>query len=405
MSSRSLRTAAAAALTLAALLVTLTGCDEKTREFFSPTIGPEPPVVPEDGSIMGTVTVDGSPRSGVTVTLDGGETTTTDGQGMYTFDPVEPGQHTVAVTPPEGTECDPESRTVDVPEGDKATADFDCTTLPPEDGSIMGTVTVDGSPRSGVTVTLDGGETTTTDGQGMYTFDPVEPGQHTVAVTPPEGTECDPESRTVDVPEGDKATADFDCTTLPPEDGRITGTVTTDGSPQPGATVTLDGGEVTSTDAQGTYTFDPVSPGQHEVSVMVEGAECEPASRSVDVPEGGEAVADFDCTTPTEDFTTSLDDGYRHDPPGSDPPSVVCGKISTDPSQPGASFEVTVTGPDVRGPVPFTGTLDDMGMATYEVGIGAFGDYSIEVEVTSDGVVSTTSATTSVTSSQSSCPS
>lgn len=85
------------------------------------------PPMPTTGTVTGTVTVDGSPASGVVVTLDGTRTATTDGSGTYTFDTVSQGGHTVDVTPPSGTTCDPQSQMVSVPAGGTATANFACT--------------------------------------------------------------------------------------------------------------------------------------------------------------------------------------------------------------------------------------------------------------------------------------
>lgn len=121
------RAAISRLLVLAVVAVAVTGsrCD-KGADFFDPMVGGDGTVAP--GSIVGTVVVGGSPRPGIVLTLDGDGTTTTDGSGAYAFDPVAPGEHTVVVTPPPGSTCDPGSRTVDVDGGETVTADFECTT-------------------------------------------------------------------------------------------------------------------------------------------------------------------------------------------------------------------------------------------------------------------------------------
>lgn len=104
-------------------------------------------------------------------------------------------------------------------------------------------------------------------------------------------------------------------------------------------------------------------------------------------------------------FSIMLTTDYHHNPSGSNPPSVVCGLLTYDPPRIGATYDILVNGPDVRGEVPVTGTLDDTERLPFEVGIGSFGDYTVEVEVTDGETTETRTETVNVTSSQSTCPS
>ncbi|MDX1744894.1 MAG: DUF3048 C-terminal domain-containing protein [Halobacteriales archaeon] len=64
-------------------------CDTKN-------VGTEPERV--TGMIAGTVEVDGAPLAGVTVTLDGESTRTTDASGVYLFGAVDEGAHVVSIS-------------------------------------------------------------------------------------------------------------------------------------------------------------------------------------------------------------------------------------------------------------------------------------------------------------------
>jgi hypothetical protein len=100
-------------------------------------------------------------------------------------------------------------------EDDETEVNFDCTTAQEQTGTVSGTVTVNGSGESGVTVTLRMGEmtigTTTTGTGGTYTFLNVATGTKTVELTPPSGATC-PAPQDVNVPADGTATANFDCT-------------------------------------------------------------------------------------------------------------------------------------------------------------------------------------------------
>lgn len=185
--------------------IAATGCDEKGPDAFGPVVSFDGVT----GTISGQVTVDGESAPGVTVTLDGVETTTTDDDGRYAFD-VSAGIHEVTVTRPEGAECSPESQTVDVPAGGEVTADFTCTSLATT-GDLVVTVTGNGDPLEGATVSITGPDsrTGTTGSDGTVTFTGLEPGDYTVDATA-DGFTCG--STTASVAAGETATAEVSCT-------------------------------------------------------------------------------------------------------------------------------------------------------------------------------------------------
>ncbi len=191
----------------------------------------------ENGAIYGHVfeDVDGNgsdtnsdPRlPGVLVTLEGldiamQDTTMSDGNGLYGFTDLPPGQYRVSATPPPGsTATTPSLSTVTVGEGEALVAEPGQAGLPPDSplievmvapelvfghaflGSIHGYVYEDidqdghddTEPRlPGIRVDLDGtaggapvAQHTTTDGNGEFAFADLIPGQYTIVETLPTG--------------------------------------------------------------------------------------------------------------------------------------------------------------------------------------------------------------------------
>jgi hypothetical protein len=172
------------------------------------------------GTVTGLVTVDGTGEPGVAVTLREGSTTidteTTGASGTFTFSNVAIGMKIVEIDEPAGTDCDQTERTVNVTTGGTAQANFACETPEPQTGTVTGTVTVNGSGESGVTVTLREGTTvigtTTTGTGGTYSFTNVATGTKNVSIATPDGATCDDDAQDVDVPAGGTATANFACT-------------------------------------------------------------------------------------------------------------------------------------------------------------------------------------------------
>jgi hypothetical protein len=191
-------------------------CRGKESGLFGPIDGD---LVPGQGDIFGRVTVDGEGRSGVAVTVRQGgtvvATTTTNADGDYEVINLDPGTYTVSLTPITGADCDGDRSAVVVAD-DEVRVDFDCTTTPTT-GTVIGTVTANGSPVSGATVALDG-RTATTDANGTFSFTNVDPDTYTVAVTA-DGFTCDP--RTTTVTAGQTSTVDVACTASAPSGTEI----------------------------------------------------------------------------------------------------------------------------------------------------------------------------------------
>jgi hypothetical protein len=191
-------------------------CLGKESSLFGPIDGD---LVPGQGDIFGTVTVDGEGRSGVAVTVRQGgtvvATTTTDADGDYEVLNLDPGTYTVSIAPITGADCDGDQSAVVVADDD-VRVDFDCTTTPTT-GTVTGTVTANGSPVSGATVALDG-RTATTDAIGTFTITNVDPDTYTVSVTA-DGFTCEP--RTTTVTAGQTSTVDVSCTSSAPSGTEI----------------------------------------------------------------------------------------------------------------------------------------------------------------------------------------
>lgn len=197
------------------------GCLDKGPDFFLPFGFDEE--IPTTGGVGGRVTVDGSGTPGVAVGVSGavGRTATTGADGTYAVDGLPAGSYTVSVTAPSGTTC-PDPRTVQVPAGGTATADFDCRST---GGTVTGTVTVNGSPIGGATVSVDG-RTATTASDGSFAIPDLAPGTYTVGATA-SGFQCAPVTTTVTA--GGTSTVAIPCTATPPSGAEIAGSYRLDG--------------------------------------------------------------------------------------------------------------------------------------------------------------------------------
>ena len=151
------------------------------------------------------------------LTLDGTSTTTTAGNGAYSFSGVSVGRHVVVETDPAGFVSTTSNRVaVSVPASGAGTANFG----DQQQGTINGKVFNDlngngaqdaGEPGiGGVTLTLDGATTTRTAGNGAYSFTGVNVGSHRVRETDPSGyASTTSNRRTVSVAASGSATANF----------------------------------------------------------------------------------------------------------------------------------------------------------------------------------------------------
>ncbi|MEQ1758821.1 MAG: carboxypeptidase regulatory-like domain-containing protein [Vicinamibacterales bacterium] len=238
---------------------------------------------PAPGTLGGTVTDAASSLgvAGATVQL-GGQSTTTDPDGAYTFSSVTAGPHTVSVNAAGYAAA---SKNVTVLAGQTATLNF--ALVPP--GTVSGQV-VDalGAPIAAATITYEGGSTSTSP-TGEFVVNNIASGTQSITAS---ATQFVPGTLVVVVPPNGSVVGNFTLTVLP---SYIGGEVVNVATSQPiqGATVSYYGGSVT-TDALGRYHLPDVSPGT--VSVTVAAAGFVGATQIVEVPYANYATSDFDLT-------------------------------------------------------------------------------------------------------------
>jgi hypothetical protein len=406
-----------ARLALAALVVAgaLGGkCEGKPAEFYQ-LIGVP---VPGTGDIFGRVTVDGTGRSGVTVTLRRAgqivSTTTTDSGGNYEFNDLDPGTYTVSIASISGANC-PGEQTAVVLEEEGTRVDFACTIPPPATGTVTGRVVVGGQPQPGAQVVIPGRPAVTTDASGLFTITQVPVGTQTITTTLTNHT-CPPRSANVAANQTFNV-GDIVCT---PNPGTLIVNVVLSpaNTPISGASVTATGpgGTLTgTTNASGSVTFTNVTPGQYTVSATASNVSCSPTTAAVNP--GQTATATVPCTSTPGDFTVGLNNpppGWNH--PAGATESVECKVITTNPARPGATWTATITGPAAGDPpgspsgvIPGeetkSGVLDENGRAELRVRIRRVGTYTNVVTVTSSGVSRGATATVTVTGAPNTCPS
>jgi len=256
------------------------------------------------GSISGVVfnDIDGDGQqgpnepglSGVSVTLYDSDdnvvaSSTTGPDGSYLFPGVSPGTYTVSETnPPNFSSTTPDDLAVVVPQGGSGTANFGDQQI----GTISGVsfVDLDGDgvrdpnepPLAGVTITLRDPSgnvvaTTVTGSNGTYVFSNVTPGNYTVNETDPSGfVSTTPNTVPVTLPPGGSASANFGDKPVGTVSGAVFEDLNGNGQQDPGepgirnTTVQLlnSGGTViatTTTNADGSYRFDNVAPGNYTV--------------------------------------------------------------------------------------------------------------------------------------------
>lgn len=253
-------------------------------------------------AVSGRVTDDdGNALAGVTVSIDGGQSTTTDADGFYLFDSVPVGGHTVLVSALSGYSITDPTRVINVPTGSEVpieNVDFAFVENPTLSGSVLANGA--GVPGVAVTATAPGGPTLTavTDGNGDYSFPRLPSGAYAVTVTTPAGyTATGATTRTESLAADDVVDVDFALARL----GAIDGVVRGDGGvPIAGAVVTVTGGggasQQLTTDAAGDYGLGNLPPGTYTITITppsgttVVGS----ATRTVTVTAAGEAFVDQD---------------------------------------------------------------------------------------------------------------
>jgi inhibitor of cysteine peptidase len=250
---------------------------------------------PTNYKIAGRITSGGNGLAGVTMTLSGAKlaTTTTDGNGDYSFNVPVHGDYTVAPSKTHYT-FDRAGSTFNGVNADQ-TADFVATL---NRHKLSGTIKRPaGAAMAGVTVTLSGGQsaTTTTDSQGGYSFANLPAGAaYTVTPSKP-GYDFAPASKSfTDL--GADQTADF---TVTPSNLALSGRVTANSAALAGVNVTLSGSKTgtATTDSNGNYSFTITSEGNYTVTPSKTHYTFAPTSLSFNNPTSAQ----------TADFTGTLD--------------------------------------------------------------------------------------------------
>jgi copper chaperone CopZ len=280
-------------LSLAAL-VAFAACDEGTE----PVVAP-----PVTGTISGVVTIEGTARSGVSVTLSSGAAATTDASGAYSFAGVAAGTYTVTISgfPTDVTFSTTTKGATIATSGQVATVNFDGAYV--RTAAILGAVAAGGKGLSGVKVTLTGTNAPTspsvnTDANGQYAFTGLRAGTYTVTMSGFDATQYAFASATasITVGVGQTQVASFNGTLL--ATSKITGTVKIDGAAAAGVKATLTpGGATATTDAAGAYTFSNLAAGTYTVTISDYPADAQftAYAQSVTITSAGSTVnANFD---------------------------------------------------------------------------------------------------------------
>ena len=212
---------------------------------------------------------DGRPQSGYQIQLGGpniAASTTSDNQGVYGFESLPAGTHTVSVVGTDVTES--------VYSDGRATVTLDLT-LPfdsvPTESVIRGVLRDQaGTPQAGFRITLTGPDVSasvTTDSSGFYRFDGLLAGTYIITVV---GTGL---TKTFYLNGQAPVTLDLTLPSAPsPDEGIISGVLRDQaGAPQAGHQITLVGSRLSrsvATDGDGGYRFDGLSADTYSVSVV-----------------------------------------------------------------------------------------------------------------------------------------
>jgi len=241
----------------------------------------------EDTDGDGVWDLDEAGIPGVTVTLDGVTTATTNQYGFYTFRVDTAGVHTVVETDPAGYfSTTPNEVHVNVELSHSYLVNFGDALNTSQFATIFGTVfeDLDGDGiwdadeigLSNVSLTLDGAVSATTDQYGSYSFYVTLPGVHSVVETDPEGYfSTTPNEVHVAVELGNGYQVDFGDALDSSDFATIFGTVFEDTDADgvwdaqeiglAGVTLTLDGVTTATTNGYGSYTFHVAEAGLHMV--------------------------------------------------------------------------------------------------------------------------------------------
>ena len=281
----------------------LNACDSKESEFFEPISESGAGLFSDEatGGVSGLVTVDGLPLAAVGIAIGhpANRGVTTDGEGRFLFEALEPGSYPVELTDlPAGVACPETGASVVVVAGEVVSLDFGCAAI----GGVQGTVILNGGGYEGVQVTVAGSDTLRTDTgpDGSFDLADLPVGSYTVSLESlPSEVVCPEYSLDRTVERAGVASATFDCTDL----GGVSGTVILDGAPYAGVQVSLSGGVSadTSADPVGEFEFTDVRAGSYTVSLpgLPANVTCTDTTIPVVVVADQTTSANFDCAEAT----------------------------------------------------------------------------------------------------------
>ena len=253
-------------------------------------------------AILGHVSIEGEPLSGVTITVNGrGEehAATTDAAGNYAIGHLHAGDYTVTISGFDADEYEfkPATQSITVDLLEKADVDFAGVKL--RTAEIFGTVAAEGEPLADVTVTISGGRadevvTALTDAEGAYSLDRLHAGAYTVGISgyDEDEFEFDPDERSITVDLREKEEVLFEHG-IPLRTASISGRVTLGGDAVDGITITLSGGQDAEmeTNANGQYSFPGLPAGNYTLEL------------------GGFDAEEYEYTPESVDVTLMLDEG------------------------------------------------------------------------------------------------
>lgn len=229
-------------------------------------------------SIYGMVrTANGEPIDGVTITAGANHRAVTDEWGLYVLNDLPAGTYTLVAAKPGYVFTTRPS--INLPPS-RVGQDFTGTRV---SYSISGTITLDGQPLAGVTVSDGNGHTVVTNAGGLYTLANLLPGSYTVTPTLA-GHAFTPSSRSLSITNADVANADFSATLLT---YAISGMITLDGQPLAGVTVSDGNGHTVVTNDGGYYELTGLLPDTYVVAPTLDGHSFEPPSATVSVVDTG----------------------------------------------------------------------------------------------------------------------
>lgn len=242
-------------------------------------------------TLSGTITVNGSPLPGVTVSLQGTSfSTVTGSDGTYSL--TVPNATYTVVPSLAGYTFTSATLTVPDSNGNVTGQNFTAIPIPVQTYTISGSVTLNGNGLPGVTVSLQGTLfSTVTASDGTYSLTGVPNGPYTI-IPSLTGYAFTPATLSVSVNNANVTGQNFTATVL---SYTISGTITLNGSGLPGVTVSLQGTSSNSvtTASDGTYSFTGVQNGLYTVTPSLAGYTFTPANLSVSVNNGNVTGQDF----------------------------------------------------------------------------------------------------------------